>query len=335
LKDISVSRCAWLGVTLALAACNGSESSLLTVKPAKTEVVAHETELLRLTLSQEAVQRIGLEVTVVREGAPRQTRTVHGEIVAPPLTNGGLPTRSANDLAALAANQVRADGDVARARAELVIADKAAVRAEALVREEAGSARARDEALSAQAVARANLDAATAQRKLLGPSVAALEQKGLWVRAAAFASDLPRIDRRADATLHALGAHGAELNVRPVQGPASADPVAGTVDLYYQLDGSASGFRFGQRVSIDLPLNDDHDAGHANRVSVPVSAIVRDIYGGEWVYVQTAPQVFERRRVEVAAVSDRAAWLTRGPNPGTEVVTDGAAELFSTEFGAK
>jgi hypothetical protein len=84
-----------------------------------------------------------------------------------------------------------------------------------------------------------------------------------------------------------------------------------------------------------LPLKDDRNASDGSRISVPESAIVRDIYGGEWVYVQTAPRVFERRRVEVAAVSDRDAWLARGLNPGTEVVTVGASELFSTEFGAK
>jgi hypothetical protein len=320
---------------LALAACNGSENGLLTEKPAKTEAVAHETELLRLTLTPKALQRIGLKVSAVREVAISQVRTVHGEIVAPPLMHGGLPTRAASDLAALAANQARADGDVARARAERVIADKAAARAEALVREEAGSARARDEALSAQAVAKANLDAATAQRRLLGPSVAALEEKGLWVRAAALASDLPRIDRTADAKLFSPGGYGAESEIRPVQGPASADPVAGTVDLYYQLDSAAGGFHFGQRVAVDLPLKNGHDASNGSRISVPVSAIVRDIYGGEWVYVQTAPLVFERRRIEVAAISDQDALLGRGLNPGAEVVTVGASELFSTEFGAK
>lgn len=330
MNDASLSRWTYLSCVLVLAACNASDSGTSKEKPARTEVVAHETELLRLTLTPEAQKRIGLKVEAVGIGALSRVRTVHGEVVAPPLMSGALPTRSASDLAALAANQARADGDVARARAELIIADKATARADALVREEAGSVRAHDEALSAQAVAKANLDAATAQRRLLGSSVASLGQQGVWVRAAALASDLANIDRSAPATLRVLGEHGETRSIQPVQGPASADPVAGTVDLYYRLDRSDEAFRFGQRVSVDLPLR-----GNDRRVSIPTSAIVRDIYGGEWAYAQTAPHTYERRRIEVAAVDAGEALLGRGLPLGTEIVTVGAAELFSAEFGAK
>ncbi|KVL46582.1 hypothetical protein WT01_36280 [Burkholderia cepacia] len=325
-----MSRWTYLGCVLVLAACNASDGGTSKEKPARTEVVAHETELLRLILAPEAQERLGLKVEAVGIGGLSRVRTVHGEVVAPPLMSGGLPIRSASDLAALAANQVRADGDVERARAELDIADKATARADALVREEAGSVRVHDEALSARAVAKANLDAAKMQRRLLGSSVASLGQQGLWVRAAALASDLTDIDRSAPATLRVLGEHAETRSVQPVQGPASADPVAGTVDLYYRLDRPDEAFRFGQRVSVDLPLR-----GNDDRVSIPTSAILRDIYGGEWAYAQTAPYTYERRRIEVAAIDGGNALLGHGLLPGTEIVTVGAAELFSTEFGAK
>ena len=68
---------------------------------------------------------------------------------------------------------------------------------------------------------------------------------------------------------------------------------------------------------------------------VPASAILRDIYGGEWVYVRSAPRAYERRRIEVGAFSNGQALLSRGLARGDQVVTAGAAELFGAEFGAK
>lgn len=73
--------------------------------------------------------------------------------------------------------------------------------------------------------------------------------------------------------------------------------------------------------------------GRAQGLAVPAAAIVRDIHGGEWVYRRTAPDIFVRQRIEVARVDDGRAILSRGLERGAEVVTDGAAELFGTEFG--
>ena len=93
---------------------------------------------------------------------------------------------------------------------------------------------------------------------------------------------------------------------------------------------SAHGFRIGQRVSITLPV-----AGPDSGLSIPASSIIHDIHGGEWVYVRVGTNAYERRRVEVAAVSGGRAAVSRGLTAGTPVVTAGAAELFGTEFGAK
>jgi hypothetical protein len=310
-----------------LAGCSAAERPAA-VKPAKTEPVAHETELLRLTLTQDAERRLGLRTVAVGSGATRRTRAAHGEIVAAPLA-GGVPTASGTDFGTLAANQARADGDVGRASAELDVAQKAYARADALVREEAGSVRARDEAASALGVARASLRAAQAQRVLLGQAVATLgRQGGLWVRVATFAADLDDLDRTAPAVVRELGAGGGGLRATPVNGPPSGNAAAGTVDLYYALPSGA--WRVGQRVSVDLPMR-----GAASGLVAPASAILRDIHGGEWVYVRVKTHVYERRRVELAAQSGGQAQVLRGLAAGTEVVTAGAAELFGTEFGTK
>ena len=126
-----------------------------------------------------------------------------------------------------------------------------------------------------------------------------------------------------------LGADAAPRSARPVQAPPSADSAAATVDLYYALDNRDLRFRVGQRVAVDLPL-----AGQRQGLSVPSSALVRDIYGGEWVYRQTGENTFVRQRVEVASENAGMALLSRGLEAGAEVVTVGAAELFGAEFGA-
>jgi hypothetical protein len=88
----------------------------------------------------------------------------------------------------------------------------------------------------------------------------------------------------------------------------------------------------GERVLVDLP---EQTGSRADTLSVPASAILTDINGGEWVYVETAPRQYERRRVEVARIVGGRATLARGISSGARVVTAGAAELFGTEFGTK
>jgi hypothetical protein len=67
---------------------------------------------------------------------------------------------------------------------------------------------------------------------------------------------------------------------------------------------------------------------------VPWASVLQDIHGGQWVYENTAPQTFVRRRVHVERVAGADAVLGSGSKPGGRIVTDGAAELFGTEFGA-
>ena len=248
-----------------------------------------------------------------------------------PATDGaGVPTGSTSNLAQIGVSQVAAEGEVARAQAQVRLASIAYNRADALVREEAGSVRGRDEAAAALATARAALDAARAQRGLLGPSIASMGNLStLWVRGPVFGTDVSAIERGRPATLRPLGDdRAAPRAARPVKAPPSANAVAGTVDLFFALDNRDRAYRVGQRVAVALPLG-----GRTDGLSVPSAAIVRDIYGGEWVYRKTAPDTYVRQRIEVASVADGRALLSRGLERGAEVVTDEAAELFGTEFG--
>lgn len=314
---------------LALSACSGERTAPQS-PPAKAEPVAHELELLRLTLTPEAQQRLGIATVRVGEGSAAASREGAGEIVVPPTTASGVPTGSLTNLQQLGAQQATADGAVAQAIAQVRLARLALTRAEALVREEAGSVRARDEAVAGLAVAKAALTMARQQRRLLGPPVSAMgSQSVLWVRVSVSGSDVAAIQRSAAATMWPLGEAGTARMGRPVNAPPSANSAAGTVDLYYALDNRDRSYRVGQRVAVALPLG-----GEIQGLSVPSSAIVRDIHGGEWVYRKTGKGQFLRQHVEVASERRGQALLSRGIPLGAEIVTAGTAELFGTEFGA-
>ncbi len=115
---------------------------------------------------------------------------------------------------------------------------------------------------------------------------------------------------------------------RPVRTTPSANALTTTIDLYYEVENHDGRLRPGQKVGITLPLKGDADS-----LVVPHAAVLRDINGGAWVYESLGKHVFARRRVVVDHVVGPDAVLAFGPKPGTKVVTDGAAELFGTEFG--
>lgn len=153
----------------------------------------------------------------------------------------------------------------------------------------------------------------------------------MWIRVPVYVGDLPEVVRGQPARISGLG-DAIELAGRaaqPVSAPPSADPNAASADLYYELTNSAGLLRPGQRVGATLTLRGDE----GDRLTVPFSAILHDAFGGTWVYTRLGPHVYSRQRVELQHVAGDIAVLSRGPEPGTEVVTVGAVELFGTEFG--
>ena len=152
----------------------------------------------------------------------------------------------------------------------------------------------------------------------------------LWVRVPVYAGELKLIDAAKDASVANVAARPGDSNfvARPIAAPPSANALAATVDLFYELEGVGSRLRPGERVSVSVPLR-----GEEERLVVPWAAVIHDIHGNTWIYENIAPQIFTRRRVEVSRLFGADAVLASGPRPGTKVVTDGAAELFRTEFG--
>jgi hypothetical protein len=66
---------------------------------------------------------------------------------------------------------------------------------------------------------------------------------------------------------------------------------------------------------------------------IPYSAVVYDAEGDAWVFAATAARTYQRAPIVIDTITANSAILTRGPAPGTAVVTVGASELVGAEAG--
>lgn len=274
----------------------------------------------------------------------------------------------ANAKASLVSSQITADGDVKQSQAQVEAAQIALARAQRLFADKAGSQRDVDDAVARLDIARQTLKAAQARKELLdkltleaetgtitdipvqapcdgilrtvsssvgqtvsiaAPLFAVVSLDPVWVRVPVYPGQRNEIETVRNALVQGLGDASEQVNVTPVAAPPSADPLAATIDLFYALPNPNGRFRPGERVEVTLPLT-----GETESLVVPRAAILRDIHGVAWVYANSAEHTFERRRVEVHYTTKDLAVLSRGPEIGTKVVVDGAAELFGAEFGA-
>lgn len=274
----------------------------------------------------------------------------------------------ANAKASLISSQITADGDVQQAKAQVEAAKIALDRAKRLLAEKAGSARDVDDAQARLDIAAKGLEAAAARKQMLdkltleaeggqvtnipvhapqngilrtvsssigqtvslaAPLFEVVRLDPLWVRVPVYPGQRDQFSPEKAAIVRRLGNETDDITVRPVAAPPSADPLAATIDLFYELPNGDGVFRPGERVEVVLPV-----AGETESLVIPRAAVLYDIHGIAWVYVKSAEHTFERHRVELRFTTTDAAILNRGPQPGTPVVVDGVAELFGTEFGA-
>ncbi len=271
---------------------------------------------------------------------------------------------------AVTQSRIDAAGQVEQARVQVDAAQIALARAEQLLKDKVGTARAVDDAQAQLNLTQKTLSAAEARQKLAdglnldsaepgtvtplsidapldgqvrttlvreGEMVAAgaplfeiVNTGKLWARVPVYVGDLGEIDALQPAELTSLDGRyrGQTILAPPIEAPPTATPLASAVDFYYAVENPQGDLRPGERLTAQLALT-----GNAEQNTVPWSAVIHDIHGGQWVYEQQAERVFVRRRVEVAWVSDHQAVLSRGPAVGTIVVIAGAAELAGTEFG--
>ncbi len=280
-----------------------------------------------------------------------------------------IPLLTPDGRATLSAALADATGQMNTAKASYELTDIAAKRAERVLKDGAGSQRLLDEAHAALDVAKKTLDAAVARQAILNkvignaeggtaapisidapedgvlrvvsampgqtlPPGAALFEvvdfSTLWVRVPLPVGDLDSIDRGEPARVGQLSAPPGTrlLSAKPVAAPPSANPLAATVDVFYELSNTDGKLTPGQRLGASILLADAKES-----LTVPWSAVVSDVYGGTWVYIQTAPRTYARTRVVVRYTVGEDAVLASGPAAGTQVVATGVQQLFGAETG--
>lgn len=294
--------------------------------------VSKESDLTTIVLKPEAEQRLRLKTVSVERRAVPVVRIFSGEVVQSLAADGSRVAPvlggTLEEVLRLADLQAVADGRVVSAQLQVDAATTAFERAQKVLDAEAGSARSVDEARSALALAQSALATAKAQRALLGAGVG---QPGapqrFWVRAAIYSGEAALLDPKAGATVRELAASSVGHQAAAVNGPATANAATSTVDWFFELPAGLK-LRAGERVAVEIPTADSK----VESLVVPFSAVLHDIHGGQWVYEAIASHTYTRRRVQVSRLVGGVAALASGPAVGAKIVTDGAAELFGTEF---
>ncbi len=90
---------------------------------------------------------------------------------------------------------------------------------------------------------------------------------------------------------------------------------------------------FTEEAAARLDLRTSRVAARGERLVVDYAALVYDKAGDPWLFTVVAPRSFRRAPVEVERIEGSRVLLRRGPEPGTEVVTQGAAEVWGAELG--
>ena len=313
-------------------------------------------------------QKMPIAGQKVKAGQPLVKLT---PILRPELEVPGAAERvqMADARVSLATAQIQADGDVSQARARVEAADIIVKREKRLLAGQAGSRQAVDDAEALHNIATQGLEAAIQRKKLLdqlkletetgtakdviitapsdgilqtvsssfgqvvsvgSPLFEIVDLRLLWVRVPIYAGQLDDFALDQSASLRLLSDRTEDgTPLTRVDAPPSADSLASSVDVYFLLKNPDGRFLPGQRVLVDLPMK-----GEEESLVVPRASVLRDIHGIAWVYVKSGEHQFERARVTVEFTTEDDAVLRRGPKVGSEVVVDGAAELFGTEFGA-
>ena len=385
-----------LAMLTAIWGCNKKvETKKKSPSPAEVHNKVKESDLTTITLTEDAVTRLGIQTAKAENRILERTRMYGGEVMAVPGRSVTVSAPLSGTLLASEESLILKAGEkvlkgqllyrlllalpekdllsiqeeAAVRKIELDLAQVKVKRAEKLLDSKAGSIKQLEEAQAALASAQAALRIAEIRRKLLTsgdldipaadiPSliikspvegiiqkvyaatgqtvtsaanlVEVTDMDPVWIRVPVYVGDLAVINKEKPAQVRNLAdIAGIEtLSATPVEAPLSADSQTSTVDLFYELSNGEIMVRPGQKVGVRLRLTDQQE-----NLVVPYASILYDMSGSTWLYENTEPRVFVRRRIEVHHVQDKYAILSRGCEIGTNVVTAGAAELFGTEFG--
>jgi multidrug efflux pump subunit AcrA (membrane-fusion protein) len=109
--------------------------------------------------------------------------------------------------------------------------------------------------------------------------------------------------------------------------PTSVKPVKGQDDIQQVTFTAEAARRAGVRTATVRPSG--------RRTSIPYAALIYSGEGDTYTYVSPKPLVYVRAPIDVDHIASGRVVLRHGPRSGTTVVTTGAAEVYSAEFGVE
>jgi hypothetical protein len=110
--------------------------------------------------------------------------------------------------------------------------------------------------------------------------------------------------------------------------PAKVEKIEGTEFNRVVLTEKAA-----QRLDIQTAAVREEQVNGAQRKVIPYAAVIYDLKGKTWTYVNPESLTFVRQAITVDYIEGDMAVLVDGPAAGTAVVTVGVAELYGADTG--
>jgi hypothetical protein len=109
--------------------------------------------------------------------------------------------------------------------------------------------------------------------------------------------------------------------------PTLVNPIKGRDDTALVQLTPAAAARAGVRTGVIRRLG--------RQTYLPYAGLLYDDDGITYTYVIERPYVYVRQPVHIARITGHRVILRKGPPAGTQIVTTGAAEIYSAEFGVE
>jgi hypothetical protein len=283
-----------LAAVLALAPAPVHAGPEKPAKPVKLEDMAAGVK--RITLTEKAVQRLGIETGRISEERIVRTQMVGGLVVAPSQIRRPAPLAAPGSFTSLAS---------------------------------AGST-----IQPVASAATAELQRGTRPDPRLGARPDTLPAGAAWIVLSLSRGEWERLAKDRPARLLPLATRDSprkDLAAQPSGLPPVEDTKRSMLGVYYVVPGTQHGLEPNRRMRVELELA----GGAETRKAVPYSAVYYDAKGNPWLYVNPAPLVFHRAPVVVERIAGAFAVLKEGPPLGTAVVTVGAPLLYGAEIFKK
>jgi hypothetical protein len=108
--------------------------------------------------------------------------------------------------------------------------------------------------------------------------------------------------------------------------PATLEPIEGS---------DVSRVTLTEEAAVRLDIEVDPVLLTGSATTIPYAAVFYTATGDTWTYTNPEPLTFVRVPIVVDHIRGDDVFLSDGPPPGMDVVTQGAAELYGTETGVE